>query len=225
MEELQKKSIQGFVFLIFLMVLLLFLPAGSFRFWQGWVYIVVSTICTLLITVYLMRHDLRLLASRVEAGPAAERTKSQRIIQAAAGILFMSMLVVPGLDYRFHWSSIPPTVSLIADLFVALSFVIIFLVFRENSFASATIEVVQGQKVIRTGPYAIVRHPMYSGAIVLFLSSPLALGSWFAFICSALLIVVLVARLLDEEKYLAAHLPGYAEYRREVRFRLMPYIW
>jgi protein-S-isoprenylcysteine O-methyltransferase Ste14 len=137
----------------------------------------------------------------------------------------MSLFILPGLDYRFHWSNVPLVVSVIADGFVALSFFFIFLVFKENSFASATIEVAQEQTVITSGPYRIVRHPMYAAALLLFIATALALGSWVALVCSVLLSFTLAARLIDEEKYLMVNLPGYAEYRRQVRYRLIPFIW
>ena len=225
MGSLILKSIAGLAFLLLVLGLALFLSAGSLGFWQAWVYLAVFAVCTLLITLYLMRYDQRLLASRVQAGPVAEKQKSQQVIQSLASLFFIGLFIVPGLDYRFHWSNVPPVVSLMADGLVALGFWIVFLVFKANSFTSATIEVADEQKVITTGPYRVVRHPMYAGASVLLLATPPALGSWFALPLAVLVILVVVARLLDEEKFLAASLPGYDAYRQQVRYRLIPFIW
>lgn len=225
MGSLILKSIAGLAFLLLVLGLGLYLSAGSLGFWQAWVYLAVFAVCTLLITLYLMRYDQRLLASRVQAGPVAENQKSQQVIQSLASLFFIGLFIVPGLDHRFGWSNVPPLVSLIADAVVALGFWIVFLVFKENSYTSATIEVADEQKVITTGPYRVVRHPMYAGASVLLLATPPALGSWFAFPLAVLVILVVVARLLDEERFLAASLPGYEAYRQQVRYRLIPFIW
>jgi protein-S-isoprenylcysteine O-methyltransferase Ste14 len=220
------KSILGLAFLLLVLALTLFISAGSFNFWQAWVYLAVFGSCTLLITLYLMRYDQRLLASRVKAGPVAETQKSQQIIQGLASLFFIGLFIVPGLDYRFHWSSkMPPVVSLIADGFVALGFLVVFLVFRENSYTSAVIEVSKEQQVISTGPYRIVRHPMYAGATLLLLFTPLALGSWVALPFPLPVIIVVAVRLQEEEKFLAANLSGYEAYRQQVRYRLVPFIW
>ena len=225
MGSLILKSIAGLAFLLLVLGLALFLSAGSLGFWQAWVYLAVFAVCTLLITLYLMRYDQRLLASRVQAGPVAETQKSQQIIQSLASLFFIGLFIVPGLDYRFRWSNVSPVVSLIADAVVALGFWIVFLVFKENSFTSATIEVADEQKVITTGPYSVVRHPMYAGASLLLLATPLALGSWFALPLAVLVILVVAARLLDEERFLVDSLPGYDAYRQKVRYRLIPFIW
>jgi protein-S-isoprenylcysteine O-methyltransferase Ste14 len=142
-----------------------------------------------------------------------------------AGLLFIGLFVVSGLDHRFQWSQTPAVVSLIAAVLVALGFFVVFLVFRENTYTSAVIEVSAGQQVIATGPYRVVRHPMYAGASVLLLASPVALGSWAAIPIALLLSFVVVVRLLEEERYLSKHLTGYDAYRRKVRFRLAPFIW
>jgi protein-S-isoprenylcysteine O-methyltransferase Ste14 len=135
------------------------------------------------------------------------------------------MFVVAGLDHRLRWSDVPSAISIVADVFVVVSFYFIFLTFRENTFAASTVTVEKNQTVVRTGPYAIVRHPMYAAALFLFAAGPPALGSWWTLIVSALILVLLVARLLHEEQYLTAHLSGYADYRRDVRNRLIPYVW
>ena len=225
MDKLIAKTILGFAFLMLVLALALFLSAGSFNFWQAWVYLAVFAGCTILITMYLVKNDRELLAGRVQAGPVAETQRTQQVIQSLASLFFMGLFIVSGLDFRFGWSNMPPVVSLLADGIVALGFYIVFLVFRENSYTRATIAVSPEQKVITTGPYAIVRHPMYSGAMLLLIFTPLALGSWVAAPFSIPVIVVIVARLLEEEKFLKAELSGYAEYSQRVRYRLIPSLW
>jgi protein-S-isoprenylcysteine O-methyltransferase Ste14 len=225
MNNLIVKSFLGLAFLVSVLALALFLSAGSLAYWQAWVFLAVWTGCVLLITLYLIKYDQKLLASRTQAGPVAETQKTQQVIQSLASLFFVGMFVVPGLDYRFHWSNVPPVVSLVSDVFVALGFYIVFLVFRENSYTSAIIEVAEEQKVISTGPYGVVRHPMYAGASLLLLFAPLALGSWVALVCPIPLILVVALRSREEEKFLAANLQGYEAYRQKVRYRIAPYIW
>jgi len=225
MNNLIARTISGFAFLMLVLAIALFLPAGSLRFWQAWVYLAVFAGCTILITAYLVKNDRELLAGRVRAGPVAETLKTQQMIQSLASLFFIGLFIVPGLDFRFDWSNVPPVMSLISDGIVALGFYFIFLVFRENSYTRATGEVSAGQKVISTGPYALVRHPMYAGAMLLILFTPVALGSWVAAPFSLPLILVIVARLLDEERFLKANLSGYEEYCQKVRYRLVPLIW
>jgi protein-S-isoprenylcysteine O-methyltransferase Ste14 len=165
------------------------------------------------------------LAGRVQAGPVAETQRSQQIIQGLASLFFIGLYIVPGLDFRFGWSNVQPGVSLLSDMLVALGFYFVFLVFRENSYTRATIDVSAGQKVITTGPYSIVRHPMYAGAMLIVIFTPLALGSWVAVPFSIPLILVIAARLLDEEKFLTANLEGYKEYCQKVHYHLLPLIW
>jgi protein-S-isoprenylcysteine O-methyltransferase Ste14 len=225
MSNLIAKTILGFLFLMLVLALVLFLSAGSLSFWLAWVYLGVFALCTILITAYLIKYDQKLLAGRVKAGPVAETQKSQQIIQSLASLFFIGLFIVPGLDFRFHWSQVPQVVSLISDGLVALGFIIVFLVFRENSYTSAIIEVSEEQKVISSGPYRIVRHPMYAGAALLLIFTPLALGSWVALPFPLPLILVVAVRLLEEEKFLLQNLTGYTEYRQNVHYRLIPFIW
>lgn len=225
MANLLVKTFLGFAFLIVVLGLALFLPAGSLSFWQAWVYLADFAICTILITAYLIKNDQGLLERRVRAGPVAESQKSQQLIQSLASLFFIALFIVPGFDYRFHWSHVPVVVSLISFVIVAIGFYIVFLVFRENSFTSGTIEVVNEQKVISTGPYHVVRHPMYAGAFLLLLFTPLALGSWVAIPLPIPLILVIIVRLLAEERFLSANLPGYTQYCNEVHYRLIPFVW
>ena len=225
MSNLMLKSVAGLAFLLGALGLALFLSAGTLGYWQAWLYLAVFGGCTLLITLDLMRSDQRLLASRVQVGPVAETQKSQQVIQSLASLAFISLYIVAGLDRRFGWSSVPAVVSLLAEAVVALGFWIVFRVFKENTYTSATIEVAEEQRVITTGPYRVVRHPMYSGAGLMLLASAPALGSWAALPLAVVVIFVIVARLLDEEAFLVTSLPGYDTYRRQVRYRLIPFVW
>jgi protein-S-isoprenylcysteine O-methyltransferase Ste14 len=229
-EELQvltliSRAIVGFLFLMFVLALALFLPAGSLGFWRAWVYLGVFAVCTVLITIYLTRNDPGLLAGRVRAGPVAEGEKSQRIIQSLASLFFIGMYIVSGFDYRYDWSNIPGSLSLLADVLVALGFFFVFLVFRENSYTSSTVQVAEGQRVVTTGPYSLVRHPMYAGAGLLVIVTPVALGSWVAIPLAVGMMLVIVVRLREEEKLLANSLAGYKEYCDKVHHRLIPFIW
>jgi protein-S-isoprenylcysteine O-methyltransferase Ste14 len=225
MNNLLVKTVLGFAFLMLMLALALFLPAGTLNYWQAWVYLIDWAVCVILITGYLIKNDQELLAGRVKAGAAAETQKSQKIIQSLASLCFIALFIVPGLDYRFGWSHVPPILSLIADGGVALGFLIVFLTFKENSYTRGTIEVSEKQQVIMSGPYRFVRHPMYAGALFMLLVTPLALGSWVALPFSVLMILVIAIRLLDEEKFLAKNLTGYSEYCQKVRYHLAPYAW
>ena len=225
MGNLVIKTILGFLFLMLVMALALFIPAGSLRFWQGWLYLADFAICTIFITAYLFKYDQELLAGRVKAGPVAETQRSQQIIQSLASLFFIAIFIIPGLDFRFGWSHIPPVLSVIAAGFVAFGFYIVFLVFRENQYTRATIEVSADQQVITSGPYRLVRHPMYMGASVLLIFTPTTLGSWVAIPFVLPLILVVVVRLLNEEKFLVTNLSGYEEYYQQVRYHLIPFIW
>jgi protein-S-isoprenylcysteine O-methyltransferase Ste14 len=225
MERLTIKAFGGLLFLLLVMAALLFLSAGTLDYWQAWAFLIVFGASALAITVYLMKNDPQLLARRVYAGPTAEKETSQKIIQSITAIGFIAMLVVPALNHRLGWSAAPLSVAVAGDVLVALGFLIIYFVYKENSFAAAIIEVDPEQKVISTGPYAIVRHPMYLGGLVLLLGIPLSLGSWWGLCVIVLMMPALIWRLLDEERFLVKNLPGYAVYRKSVRYRLVPYIY
>jgi protein-S-isoprenylcysteine O-methyltransferase Ste14 len=177
------------------------------------------------ITIYLIKRDPRLLERRIKAGPSAEKERSQKVIQALATIAFVVVFVFSAVDHRFAWSSVPPYSVVAGDILVVLGLLIIFFVFKENTFTSAVIEIDTEQKVISTGPYAFVRHPMYIGALVMLLGVPLALGSWWGLLTIIPMTLVIVWRLLDEEQFLAKKLSGYSEYQNKVRYRLVPFIW
>jgi protein-S-isoprenylcysteine O-methyltransferase Ste14 len=211
--------------LVLTLGIVLFAPAWTLDFPLAWIYLTLFTASAALITIYLAKHDPALLERRVRAGPRAESAPLQKAIQALAAPTFVGLFLVASLDHRFSWSHVPLTVTILGEIAVALGFLLVFAVFRVNTYTAATIEVAGGQTVVSAGPYAIVRHPMYVGALILLAGTPLALGTWWPLVLLVPLTVVIVIRLLDEETYLTAHLPGYAEYRQRVRFRLLPLIW
>jgi protein-S-isoprenylcysteine O-methyltransferase Ste14 len=219
------KAALGLTNLVVVLALLLFVPAGTVRWAPGWVLLGLFAASSLSITVYLARKDPALLKRRTQAGPFAEKERSQKIIQGVASISFLSTVVVPALDRRFGWSHTPLPVIVAGDALVLVGFLFVFLVFRENTFTSSVIEVASGQRVIDSGPYAAVRHPMYAGALVLVAGIPMALGSLVGLAALPPFAAVIVWRLLDEERFLVDHLPGYAAYREKVRYRLIPRVW
>ncbi len=211
-------------FILFLAALLL-IVSGDIRYWQLWAFLAVLATSSVAVTLYLLRHDPVLLQRRLEAGPKAEKDKAQKVIMVFGAVVFFSFLLLPGFDHRFNWSHVPAMLVFLGDATVAVGMLIAFLVFRENTFASATVEIHPGQKVISSGLYAIVRHPMYSGALVFVLGMALALGSWWALLLFPAITTILAWRLTEEEKLLSANLPGYRDYRERVRYRLAPFIW
>jgi protein-S-isoprenylcysteine O-methyltransferase Ste14 len=224
-RDLKIKASGGLLFLLLVMAALLFLPAWTLSYWQAWAFLAVFGASALAITVYLTKKDPKLLERRVYAGPTAEKETRQKIIQTITSIGFAGLLVVSALDHRFAWTPVPPPVSFAGDALVAFGFLIVFLVYTENTFASATIEVAPEQKVISTGLYKLVRHPMYMGAFFLLVGIPLSLGSLWGLFAIALMMPALIWRLLSEEKFLVKNLPGYSEYQNTVRHRLLPLIW
>ena len=215
----------GFAFLTLFMVALIFLPAGTWNYWQAWVYLVIFLGASIWLTAYLWRHDPALLARRSTGGPTAEKDPEQRRIQAFNAVFFLSLIVVPALDHRWGWSHVPLALVVSGDVLAIVGFAILYQVYRQNTFASATVEVSEGQRVISTGLYGLVRHPMYSGGLILIFATPIALGSWWGLISALLLVVGITWRIAAEERLLVAELPGYAAYRQTVRFRLIPRIW
>jgi protein-S-isoprenylcysteine O-methyltransferase Ste14 len=225
MTNLNVKAWFALIALALVMGLLLFGCAGTVSYWQGWAYLTIFTTASALTTRYLMAKDPALLERRMSGGPTAETRPTQKVIMWGASISFIAMLVVPALDVRFEGPTVSPVATVAGDLLVAIGFYLIFLVYRENTFTSATIEVAADQKVISTGPYAIVRHPMYASASLYLIGTPLALGSLWGFVPLGVMIPFLIWRLFDEERFLAKNLPGYADYQRRVRHRLIPFVW
>jgi protein-S-isoprenylcysteine O-methyltransferase Ste14 len=216
-----KLATQSLLFLI-VMGALLFLPAGTFDYWEAWAFIAVFVACNLPLTIWVAINDPRLLERRMKAGPAAEKEKSQKIIVTIVLLSLAVAVLIPALDHRFGWSDVPASVVIFGAALIAISYIGFYFVLRENTYGAATVRVEENQKVISTGPYAIVRHPMYAAALILMLGIPLALGSWWGLLAFVPGVPALVWRILDEERLLKRDLPGYAEYMQRMRFRLIP---
>jgi protein-S-isoprenylcysteine O-methyltransferase Ste14 len=224
-DHLLRTVLLGLLRLQVILALVIFLPSGSLHYWQGWLFWLVFFACVLVVTLYFVKHDPHLIENRMKAGPGAEQQRSQKIIQAFTGTLAAALVIVSGLDHRYGWSSVPTPIVLLGDALVVLGFAIVYQVFKENSFAASTIKVEAEQRVISTGPYAIVRHPMYVGGALMLLATPLALGSFVALPIGVALTAAIVVRLLDEERYLTTNLTGYDAYCREVKYRMLPIVW
>jgi protein-S-isoprenylcysteine O-methyltransferase Ste14 len=225
MKNLTARAWIALAVLAGVMGLLIFLTAGTVHYWQAWVYLSIFFGAAALTTRYLIRNDQALLERRMSGGPTAEKRATQKFIMVFTSLGFIALLVVPALDRRYEWSTVPLSGVLAGDALVAIGFYFIFLVYRENTFTSATIEVAADQKVISTGPYAIVRHPMYASASLYLLGTPLALGSYWGLVPLGATLPFLIWRLFDEERLLREQLPGYKEYQQKVRYRLVPQIW
>jgi protein-S-isoprenylcysteine O-methyltransferase Ste14 len=225
MKNLNARAWLALAVLAVVMGLLLFVPAGTVHYWQAWVYLSIFMGASVLTTLYLMRKDRALLERRMRGGPTAERRPAQKFIMLCTSIGFTTLLIVPAFDHRLSWSTVPLSGVVAGDVLVAIGFYLISLVYRENTFTSATIEVAENQKVISTGPYAIVRHPMYASASLYILGTPLALGSYWGLVPIAAMMPFLIWRLFDEERFLARNLSGYTEYQKRVRYRLVPFVW
>lgn len=203
---------------------MIFLPAWTLAYANGWYVLADISAWSAALTGYLYRYDPALLERRL-TGPGAETEPEQKRIIRFAAISVMALFIISALDHRFRWSAVPVPVVLAGHALIGLGMVIVFLVFRENSFAASTIRIADDQRVISTGPYGWVRHPMYSGALVFMAGVPLALGSWWGLTALVPLIATLVMRLRHEELFLVRNLPGYEAYRRTQRFKLVPGVW
>jgi protein-S-isoprenylcysteine O-methyltransferase Ste14 len=212
------------IFIAFL-ALLLFVPAGTLDDWPAWLFLAVFVALTVAIGIYFLRSDPALVERRITAGPRAEQEPTQKIIVTLMMTAFLLLIVLPGLDRRWHWSNVPAWLVLLAELGIIASYGIFLLVMKENSYAASTIKVEAGQPVVSTGPYAIVRHPMYSGALLMAICTPLALGSFWSLAALVALLPALYWRLTDEERVLLRDLPGYAAYTERIRYRLVPLVW
>jgi protein-S-isoprenylcysteine O-methyltransferase Ste14 len=210
---------------ILVFVLMLFAPAGTFHYWQGWVFLAVFALSTWIPSLYLMRTNPAALERRLHAGPLQETRVAQKVISTIAFLSMMGLIVFSVFDHRFGWSDVPPAISVIGDFLVGFGLLATMLVVIQNGYAAANITVEPEQTVVSTGLYALVRHPMYTGTIVLMVGIPLALGSYWGLVFVPLGLVVLALRIRDEEGLLEQELRGYREYEQRVHYRLVPYLW
>ncbi|MGY4712887.1 methyltransferase family protein [Mycolicibacterium sp. CBM1] len=205
--------------------LLVFLPAGTVDYWQAWLFLLVFALAAWLPSIYLQITNPSALQRRMRSGPAAEGRTVQKVVMAALYGSLAAMCVVSGLDRRFGWSSVPPALSVAGDVLVAAGLAVVLLVVIQNSYASTTVQVEAGQQVVSTGLYGMVRHPMYTGNVLMLVGLPLALGSYWALVFVMTGVAVLAARIRDEEKLLGDELDGYRAYTQQVRSRLIPHMW
>ena len=207
---------------VIMFALMFFLPAGTWNYWQAWMYIGVLIIPMLFVLAYFMKRDPELLERRMKM--REERGQQRRIIGISV-LFFILGYLLPGFDIRYGWSNMPAWVSIAAAVVMFLSYLLVFRTMQVNSYLSRIIEVAENQKVIDTDVYGVVRHPMYVGMVVLYVVSPIVLGSWWAVIPALVIVPVIVARILDEEKALESELAGYKEYKQKVKYRLIPFVW
>jgi protein-S-isoprenylcysteine O-methyltransferase Ste14 len=205
-----------------LLGLLFFGTAGTLNYWEAWLHLAVVFIPMTFMMVYLLRHDPALLERRLRS---RERRESQTAIVTAASLVMLLAFVIPGLDQRFGWSSVPPPIAVAGDVAFLLGYGLFYRVLRENSYAARTVDVEPGQQVVTTGPYRVVRHPMYVAVLLMYVASPLALASYWAVLPALLLPFLIVARIRGEESLLADGLAGYRQYQSKTRYRLIPGIW
>ena len=225
MVSLGIKASASFATRTLIIALMVFVPAGSLDFWQAWVFLPSLLVPQTLMGAYFLKKDPDFLKRRLKCGFRAETRFAQKMIMFLISLSFSLVMVISGFNHRLGWSQIPPIVAITADAIIILGILIQFQAFKANSFASATIGIESDQTVISTGPYAVVRHPMYSGSMLANLFAPIALGSWWAFLPSVALLAGIVLRILDEEKLLRESLPGYEEYCRKVPYRIVPHVW
>lgn len=219
--KLAASSAIGLVVLGFI----LFYPAGTFDYWQAWVFIAIFTIATSVPSLYLVRTNPAALQRRMHSGPLAEGRAVQKFIITGAFLGIFGMVALSAFDRRFGWSSVPAVICVIGDVLVVAGLTIAMLVVVQNSYAGATVRVEEGQKLASRGLYKLVRHPMYVGDVILMVGIPLALGSYWGLVFVVPSVAALVFRILDEEKMLNQELAGYSQYAQQVRYRLMPYVW
>ena len=208
------------IIIMLVMGVIIFLPAGSFRFWQAWIWWIGCSVLTIFITAYFLKKNPELLSRRMKFKEKENTPNPPAILK-----LYYLTFLIPGFDFRFHWSDVPVWMVITSNIIVFLGYILIIFIFKENSYASTIIQVEQKQQVIKTGPYSVVRHPMYLGLLLMLLFSPLALGSYWAVIPSLLSIPLVVFRIKSEEAVLRQDLPGYKDYCVKTPYRLFPFIW
>ena len=216
------RALTKFIMGLLLVGILLFLPAGSFGYWNGWLFIGLLFIPMLCLGAVMLCKAPTLLEKRLNA---KEGEKTQKGVVALSGLLFIAGFIVAGLDFRFGWSQVPEWVVIIASVILLVSYGFYGEVMRENAYLSRTVEVQEGQKIVDTGLYGMIRHPMYAVTLWLFLSIPVVLGSWWSLLCFLPYIAVIVVRIRNEETVLEAGLDGYTEYKKRVKYRLIPFVW
>jgi protein-S-isoprenylcysteine O-methyltransferase Ste14 len=221
-RSLKTRLILRSLIAVIFVAVFLFIPAGSLRYWQGWVFMAILFLPMPITSVYFLKRDPQLIERRLRT---EEKISEQKTIIRWAQLVAFGSLLIPGLDYRFGWSSVPFWLMILSQLFVFAGYLVTLWVMKENSFASRTVQVEEGQRVISTGPYRLVRHPMYFGAVLMLLFMSPALGSWWALPGFLLAIPLIVLRLLNEEKMLCRDLPGYSDYCLRTRSRLLPLLW
>ena len=222
MKKLMKKIVVRFSFLPIFLGLLVLLPAGTFDFWQLYIYFAILIVPMTFVLFYFLRNDPQFLERRMRA---KEKEKQQRIIQIILSFIFFSGYIISGFDRRFGWSVMPMYIVIVADIIILLGYLIIFFVFKQNSYASRIVEVERNQTVITSGLYGMVRHPMYLGVLLMFIPAPVALDSFWGLIPMATIPLALVFRILNEEKVLCNGLSGYKEYCQKTKYRLIPFVW
>ena len=221
-KKLFIQAITKFVFGFLVIGLLLFIPAGTLNYWNAWLFISILFVPMLIVGIILMIKSPDLLRKRLNS---KEKESKQEILILLGGLMFVSGFVVSGLNYRFKWIILPKWIIFIATIIFLFGYVLYAEVLRENMYLSRIIEVQENQKVIDTGLYGIVRHPMYTSTILLFLSIPLVLGSLFSFLIFMLYPIIIIKRIKNEEQVLEQGLKGYLEYKKKVKYRLIPFIW
>lgn len=223
--SLEARSTRSTLRFLTIMAVALFAAAGTFDYWQAWIYLAMQAFWMIAANAYMLRNDRELMQRRLAAEERGEQQRVQKVFMLLLGLFGLGGLVLAGLDRRFGWSAVPLPVVVCACLLFCAGALVFFLVLRENSFASSVIEVEARQAVVMTGPYRLVRHPMYTGMLLMILAGPLVLGSYYAEIFLSPLFALFVIRLLDEERLLRSGLPGYAEYMARTRKRLFPGLW
>jgi len=219
------KIVASLLYGVVLYSVLVFVPAGTLHYWQGWAFVAIAMGLTTVSTVWLSVTNPAALRRRMRAGPRAEGRTVQKVLVTLLFATSMGVMAFSAFDHRMGWSPVPLWVNVIGDVMIAVGLSSALLVVVQNSYAAATIAVEQGQTLTSDGLYGLVRHPMYSGSLIMMFGIPLALGSYWGLLIVLAGVVVLVLRILDEEKLLATELAGYREYSRQVRYRLVPYVW
>ena len=221
-KKLFFEAISKFLLGVILIALLIFLPANTLNYKNGWIFMGLLFIPMFLAGIVMMIKNPKLLASRLDA---KEKQKEQNIVIKISGLMFIVGFILAGFDFRYNWSNIPPYFTYIFSIIFLLSYVMWAIVLKQNTYLSRTIKVEESQTVIDTGLYSVIRHPMYTATIFLFLSMPLILGSLISFFVFLIYPILIIIRIINEEKYLTNNLQGYKEYKKKVKYRLIPFIW